>query len=536
MKSHLSSDFRLSSGPIPFENRALLNAVRHISNNLVRRASINTRDRRYANLLSNILGESHYATIETLAQKRRESTNLGRKRREAPGLPSSSDEGVSEPSSKKLTQHDLRKAPSAATRDKLVKLLRAVRHDELAAKERTLTMTFLKHPGARNVDSLRRLWGVPKVVFEATRLDRYLTEQDAKVVETFYDRYIWRNCPDARIFNILYWKESCFDQKHDALNDPCHKPERLAYYSPRKPPDHRRMFRTVSKSAIAKVIRTLMTRRRSPFFEKNMDIAVETVLYAINPDRLVERFRESALREAEFFKGLHGYEYSRSFTGSLENLHMGKLNRLVKDIRAVRSFDTADRSNSSRNGTSSCMSLRAIRKYCAERDSLTDRVLHGVHGRYVQQRTRRSNSGADDVRFTVADFVRMYLAWVGCWTDPGVKYWFSILDQDGDGVVGVGDVAHFYSERKVESERRNGIILTDVGCVWFRLCAMSGVSPNGPGLDLNAFKEMGKEEREFVMYALLFRRADDASLTNVAATMASTMAANGNDAEGAIVL
>lgn len=520
MYSSMPSDLRLSNGPIPFENRALLNAVRHISNDLVLRASIQTRDRRYAKLLSDIRGEGQYATIEVLARKRRESINLARKRRDAPGaLPSSGDEASKEPSSKKQAQRDSREHTPAA-RDKLVKLLHSVRHDEIAEKERSLTMGMLNRAGTRNVDAMRRLWGVPKVIFDTTRADRYLSEQENKVVQLFYNRYIFRTSADARIFNILYWKESCYDEKHNALQDPCHTPERRADYAARKPPDKKRMFRTISKGIIAKVIKTLLTRRRSPFFEKNMDVVIETVLYAINPDRFVERFRETALREAGFFKGLHGYEYSRCFTGSLENLHMGKLNRMLKDIRAVRSFDAAERCSSGKHGTgtaisSNCVSLRAVRKYCAERDSLTDRVLQGVHERYVEQRTK------EEVRFSVADFVRMYLAWVGCWTDPGVKYWFSVLDQDGDGLVGVRDVAHFYSERKAESERRNGVVLADVRWLWFRLCAMSGVSPNGPGLDLNAFKELGKEEREFVMCALLVRRVDDGNLINVAATMAA---------------
>lgn len=122
---------------------------------------------------------------------------------------------------------------------------------------------------------------------------------------------------------------------------------------------------------------------------------------------------------------------------------------------------------------------------------------------------------------TVGDFVRMYLALVGCQSDPGLRYWFGVLDQDGDGRVGVGDVAHFYTERKAESERRNGVLLADVHWLWVRLCAMGGVRPDGPGLDLAALQALGKDEREFVMCALLVRRADDGKLADVASTIAA---------------
>lgn len=117
---------------------------------------------------------------------------------------------------------------------------------------------------------------------------------------------------------------------------------------------------------------------------------------------------------------------------------------------------------------------------------------------------------------SVADFVRMYLALVRCWTDGGVRYWFSVLYQDVDGVVGVGDFAHFYADHKMERKDVTGsslnmIFLVDVWWMWIWLCAMSSVSPIICGLDLNLCKEPGKEEREFFMCALLARRVDDGS-------------------------
>lgn len=503
--------------PPRFENRALLDAVRLISGDLVKRAGISSTDTSYANLLSDIWGQSHYATIEILAAKRRHA--LAKRPRKQPTKgktppptsPSSSADvqgkytqtaeehiqGADEVVKKRKTQR------KNAARDQLVRLLRRVKEDSLVANERRLTCVLAKNDTDLDIDSVRRLWGVPQVVFEAAGLDRYFMEnRSVDKVTDFYDRYITRATPDSRIFNVLYWKECCEEKGEGGGR--C---------------KGKGTFRSISKDIVAAVIRLLLTKRRSPFFEKNMDVVVETVLYRINPDRFVDRFRESFLKEAGFFQGVQGYEYSRSFTGALENLQLGKLNRMLKDIRAVKVVDDEDAKTS---GMGDFLSLHAVTKYCSERDTLTDRALRAVYDRYV--RRHRSDglvNACELLGMTQADFVRMYLALVGSGTDPGLKYWFSILDQDGDGWVGAGDVAHFYAERKLESEKRNGIVLADVRCLWIRLCAMTGVSPNGKGLDLNSLKELGREEREFMMCALLVRRADDGNLINVAATVSA---------------
>lgn len=503
--------------PRRFENRALLDAVRLISGDLVKRAGISSTDNTYANLLSDIWGQSHYATIEILAAKRRHA--LAKRPRKQPSKgktppptppPSAAD---AQGRLRKPAEDDPRGPDDAgkkrraqrknAARDQLVRLLRRVKEDSLVANERRLTCLLAKNEAELDVDSVRRLWGVPQVVFEAAGLDVYFREnRSIKNVTDFYDRHITRTSPDSRIFNVLYWKE-CREEKGEGG----------------RRRNGKGTFRSISKSIVATVIRLLLTKRRSPFFEKNMDVVVETVLYGINPDRFVDRFRESFLREAGFFQGVQGYEYSRSFTGALENLQLGKLNRMLKDIRAVKVVDDED---TIATGRTDFLSLHAVTKYCAERDTLTDRALRAVQSRYVLR--HRSDGRVDDCEvlgMTQADFVRMYLALVGSGTDPGLKYWFAILDQDGDGWVGAGDVAHFYAERKLESENRNGILLADVRCLWIRLCAMSGVSPNGKGLDLNSLKDLGREEREFMMCALLVRRADDGNLTNVAATLSA---------------
>lgn len=518
----MSPDARLPGNALRIDSRALLRAVHRISIDLTRRTSANLRDPRFSSLLSDIWGQSHYATIEVLAQKRRQSEeNLARKRLDLASASASDEQDATTKSTNKhfSSKDRLLKQASSAQRDKLIQILRATHFDESFDRERALTIELLRNPAACDIDALRRLWDVPRIIFDVTRLGRYFAEHGRDSVLEFFDCHIWRKSRDSRVFNILYWKESCVVKPREDQS--------ISKYPQQKRLSHNnRQLRTVSKTLIAKVIRTLLLRRRSPFFERNMDIVVETVLFAINPDRFVERFRESTLRDAGFFKGLVTFEYSRSFTGAMENLQIGKLNRMLKDIRAIRSIEVSDGFHIARQQTNSGLSLRAICRYCAEQDSLTDRVLCRVYERHARDQERRSATNTDNPHLSLPDFVRMYLAWVGCWTNVGLRYWFLVLDQDGDGNIGVGDIAHFYSERKVESERSNGIMLVDVRWLWIRLCAMCGAPPNSEGLDLNAFKEMSREEREFVMYALLARRADDGTLTNVAATIALQMEAS----------
>lgn len=495
--------------PIRFENRALIHAVSHISANLVKRAGEKSGDATYANLLSNIWGQTSVATLEVLARKRQEAARLKRKTTE---FSTEKDvrfkakcDQVSQFEKTILSDDDkerMRKMKKLnAARDKLVRILRRVKDDTLAVNERRLTVQIIRRQEQLDVDALRRLWGVPKVVFEVAELYAYFKANgDLRMVCDFYDKHLMGNEPDTRIFNILYWKESGNRQQSG------------------KPPNRYSCFRSISRSIIREVIKLLLSKRRSPLFERNMDVATEVVLYALHPDGHIGSFRESALKDAGFFQGLTAYEYSRSFTGSLQNLHLAKLNRMLKDLRAVKGFE-AERNNDGEGLDG--FSVQSILHYCSERDTLTKRALFSVIDRYVR-RENRSQLGRENLRISHADFVRLYLALTGSATDTGLKYWFSVLDQDSDGWINVGDVAYFYSERKAESEKRNGIKLSDVRGLWVRLCAMSRVSPNGRGLSFSALKELGKDEREFVMCALLIRRADDGNLTDVAATLAES--------------
>lgn len=464
-----------------FDSQSLINAVRAISSSLVRRAAISSPDSVYANLLGDIWGQSQYATLEVLIRKRKDiEEQQKRKKRKLPSKLLRTDQIVADHT---IVDHKIGLVDNG--RDKLVAILKHVSPDSLVLNEHKLTLQIIHRHTAEpqniDIDALRRLWGVPSVIFQHTRLDTHLRASNTSSKHTlaqFYQTHIMHYSPDARIFNILHWNES----RHKQIVSP-----------------------TISKHCIGNIITMLLTKRRSPFFQRNMAVVIETVLYALHPDSFIQTFRQSNLRQASFFQGLQAYEYSRSFTGSLENLHLAKLNRMLKDIRAVRVIDGHDMSTES-----DYLSLSAISKYCAQRDTLTDRALHAVHHRYVCTSNKQ---------MSIADFVRMYLGLIGCATDPGLIYWFPILDHDGDGYVGVRDLAHFYSERKAESEKRNGIVLADVKCLWIRFCAMTGVDPGGKGITLNCFKELSRGEREFVMCSLLIRRADDGNLSNIAATV-----------------
>lgn len=131
-----------------------------------------------------------------------------------------------------------------------------------------------------------------------------------------------------------------------------------------------------------------------------------------------------------------------------------------------------------------------------------------------------AESGAD-LAMTALDFVRLYLALVRCGTDTGVRYWFSVLDVDGDGYISCADGRHFYGERRRDGERRGGgdTVLCEVESVWTRVCGSAGGfgSPQRR-LSIGEVLGMGKSDREFLLCALLIRRVDDVQLVDVAAT------------------
>lgn len=480
-----------------FENKSLLYAVRHISASLVKRSGISENDPIYASLLADIWGRSRYATLEVLHAKRARGPATGSQNRRASSA-SSATTASKEAQSVRKGKKDRKDGRCDAetdrrrerSRDALVRLLRRVVQSDIAENERRLTISLCNAP-MLDIEALRRLWGIPYVIFEAASIHAYLGKNPQAVIP-LYNSLVANADPDRRVFNLLHW--------HERNNPDPKSPSPI----PATPP-------AVSKQIIARVVSLLLTKRRSPFFEKNMPTVMEVVLYAIAADPYILHFRYSHLRTAAFCHALQTYEYSRSFTATLENLQLARLNRLLKDIRAVRAID-ADLLPV-QPPLPAALSRRAVEKYCIQRDTLTDRALHAVFARYL--------TATPTLTMTEADFVRMYLSLVASGSDPGLAYWFAVLDHDGDGLVGPADIAHFYAQRKAESEKRNAILLADVDSFWVRLCAMCAVSPIAPGIDLAALKTLGREDREFVMCALLVRRVDDGNLINVAATVSS---------------
>jgi hypothetical protein len=129
-----------------------------------------------------------------------------------------------------------------------------------------------------------------------------------------------------------------------------------------------------------------------------------------------------------------------------------------------------------------------------------------------------------------SDFARLYLALLHCASDAGVRYWFRVLDVDGDDRVGLHDAVHFYDERRRDAERSAGVVLCDARTVWGRVCSAalgSGAagSVSGAGgrlhdgrLSVRAVLALPKAEREYLLSALLIRRADDGQLVDQSAT------------------
>lgn len=107
-------------------------------------------------------------------------------------------------------------------------------------------------------------------------------------------------------------------------------------------------------------------------------------------------------------------------------------------------------------------------------------------------------------------------------------------------MLGLGDVTHFYKQKRVIGMREEGgVVLACVRDVWTRLVGMTagaassgegcgGIGGGGvgggarrrtPGMSMRDFRLLTPKEREFILCALLVRRVDDAAIVNVRATM-----------------
>ncbi len=152
----------------------------------------------------------------------------------------------------------------------------------------------------------------------------------------------------------------------------------------------------------------------------------------------------------------------------------------------------------SRNGR---ISFGRLGAYCAERNLLTARAVAGVFEAHVAE---------PSLGMTRAEFAQLFAALVECGKPSSMRYWFWVLDTDGDGVLGRADIADFYRARKAASEARNGVRLASARALWYRLLDMVGGQ-----IDLRALLSLTSKQREFILVALLVRRADDGHLVDL---------------------
>lgn len=348
-------------------------------------------------------------------------------------------------------------------KDGLVRVLRKLRggelDDEYGEGERCALRRVVE--AGCDVGAIARLFGVPVVCLEESGLAR---GKDGDV-ERFYGESMAGRMSDERMYRVLARSDG-----------ECHG---------------------IRVSVVARVVRKLLCARKSALYNDNMDIAVEAALFAIDPDVFASRFTLTRLRACAFCATLRRYEHARAFTGAFEAISPSRLGRLLRDLQAVRALSQPHTS----------LTLGAIHAYCAENLLLTARAVAGVFRRHARAAAGTAAS------MTAGEFTRLYLALTACATDSSVRYWFAVLDQDGDGRLGRADVAHFYSARRRASEAINGAPLAGARAFWTRLRELSGADERG--VTQGMLLRLGAKEREFVLCALLVRRADDGHLVDV---------------------
>ena len=261
----------------------------------------------------------------------------------------------------------------------------------------------------------------------------------------------------------------------------------------------------VKRESLEMLIKILLARHRSRLYRENLDAAVETVLFTINPEGFARSYTVREFKEVELCKALRAFERDGAFDWALEALEPRRFASLTDDLKTITKYQ---------GGTAQVrkgISGETLCRYFEERELLTSRAARALMSRHGT-----GEGGA----FLIRDFVRMYLALTDCSSLTGIRYWFAVLDYDFDGAIGASDVAHFYSERRAAGEQASAVILSDVMSLWTRLCASARIDFQGRGIRLRDLKRMNANDREFILCALLIRRVDDSTLVNVAATLA----------------
>lgn len=182
------------------------------------------------------------------------------------------------------------------------------------------------------------------------------------------------------------------------------------------------------------------------------------------------------------------HERTGAWTDSIIPMAPGRMHMLISDLKECAKNNR--------------ISFGKLCAYCAERNLLTARAVSGVFSAHVKQ---------PSVGMTRFEFAQLFAALVECGKPSSIRYWFWVLDADGDGYLGRQDIADFYRARKFASESKNGVRLASARALWFRFIDMVGSDK----IDLRGLLNLTSKQREFLLVALLVRRPDDGHLVDL---------------------
>lgn len=254
---------------------------------------------------------------------------------------------------------------------------------------------------------------------------------------------------------------------------------------------------------LARLTRDVLAGTHSAsLYSRHHDLATELVAAAAGTHAHLPALSRRGLGRARLAHALAEHERCGALDGCLGVLAPNKLALLLGDLASARGDGSAALQRSC--GARSLITRQRLNAYCAQRELLTERAVEGVFATHVA-----------GVCMSDGEFARLFVALVECSSDAAVRYWFWVLDVDGDGELGAADVADFYRARKQESESRNGVALAAPDVLWLRLRDMARGR-----LTLPRLLGLGTKQREFALCALLVRRADDGHLVNLQRSLA----------------
>ena len=98
------------------------------------------------------------------------------------------------------------------------------------------------------------------------------------------------------------------------------------------------------------------------------------------------------------------------------------------------------------------------------------------------------------------DFVHFCLAEEDKTTESSLRYWFSLVDIDGDGVLSHWELAHFYKEqlRRMKSLNTEEVAFEDI------LCQLQHLMGDPPEFTLTHFLHKSRIHRSGLLFNMLF--------------------------------